>query len=190
MTLVETLLVQFIATLWLMLPAYIPNPAAVIFKGKTPIDFGKKFFDGRRILGKGKTWRGFICGSSVGLIFGIFQNFLAFYLPQDWVPYFSRDWLTSFLLLFTLSFGAMSGDSFGSFIKRRLGIESGGKAFLLDQLTFVLIAWLFLCIFFPAWFYEHFGKIVPVLTVFIITPLLHRGVNIIGYKMGKKDVPW
>jgi CDP-2,3-bis-(O-geranylgeranyl)-sn-glycerol synthase len=28
------------------------------------------------------------------------------------------------------------------------------------------------------------------LAVLIITPVLHRGVNIIGYKLGLKKVPW
>ena len=173
-----------------MLPAYIPNPSAVIFKGKVPIDFEKNFIDGRRILGKGKTWRGFFLGSLAGLIFGLIQNFLSIYLPYDWFPYFSENILTAFFIIFTLSFGAMLGDSIGSFIKRRLGIESGGKAFLLDQLTFVIVAWFLLFIFFPLWFFEHFWKLVPVLTIFILTPLIHRSVNIIGYKMGKKKVPW
>ncbi len=185
-----SILSQMVAALWLMLPAYIPNPAAVIFKGKIPMDFGKNFVDDRRILGKGKTWRGFLGGSFVGLIFGIFQNFLSIYLPQQWFPYFSEDFILSLFIIFTLSFGAMLGDSIGSFIKRRIGIGSGGKAFLLDQLTFVVVAWLLLYIFFPLWFFNHFWKIVPILTIFIITPLLHRAVNILGYKMGKKNVPW
>jgi len=42
-------------TIWLLLPAYTPNNFAVIFGGGTPLDFGKKFIDGRRILGGGKT---------------------------------------------------------------------------------------------------------------------------------------
>ena len=181
---------QMISVLWLMLPAYIPNPSAVIFKGKIPIDFGRNFTDGRRILGKGKTWRGFLCGSCVGTVLGLFQNFMALYLPQDWFPLFSGNWLIAFLIVLTLSIGAMGGDSIGSFIKRRIGIKSGGRAFLLDQLMFVIIAWLFTYIFFPWWFLEHFWNIIAILTIFILTPLLHRSINILAYKMGKKDVPW
>jgi len=110
-------------------------------------------------------------------------------LPQPWFPPFSEDTRVIGIIL-SLSFGAMLGDSFGSFIKRRLGIESGGRAFLLDQLTFVLVAWLLLWLFYPAWFMAHFGKPVSVSTILVITPIIHRIVNIIGYKMGKKDVPW
>ncbi len=184
-----SILAEIIASLWLMLPAYIPNSAAVLFKGQTPMDFGKNFIDGRRILGKGKTWRGFLGGSITGFIVGIIQNYLAAYLPQEWFPRFSTT-LNFLGILLCLSFGAMMGDALGSFIKRRLGIKSGGRAFLLDQLTFVLFAWLLLAIFYPSWLLEHFGKIVPLLTILVLTPLIHRSVNILAYKMGKKDVPW
>jgi len=27
-------------------------------------------------------------------------------------------------------------------------------------------------------------------TILIITPIMHLATNIIGYKLGKKDVPW
>ncbi len=187
---VYTVLWQMFSSLWLMLPAYVPNSAAVLFKGKFPMDFGKKFIDGRRILGKGKTWRGFFGGSVSGFLLGIILNFLAPYLPQPWFPPFGEMWRSALGVLLLLSFGAMIGDAFGSFIKRRLGIQSGGRAFLLDQLMFVLVAWLLVGIAYPAWFLEHFGKIVPILTILILTPLIHRGVNIIAYKMGKKSVPW
>ncbi len=179
-----------VITLWLMLPVYLPNPAAVIFGGGTPIDFGKNFIDGRRILGKGKTWRGFFGGALSGLVFGVIQNLGAFYLPQQWFPCFSTSWFYAILLLATMSFGAMLGDSFGSFIKRRMGIESGGKAFLLDQLMFVIIAWLLIYLFFPQWFLWHFWNVVSIITVFVLTPFIHRAVNIIAYKVGLKNVPW
>ncbi|HQL60331.1 MAG TPA: CDP-archaeol synthase, partial [Methanoculleus sp.] len=42
-----------------MLPAYVPNSAAALFGGGTPIDSGRTFGDGRRIFGDGKTYRGF-----------------------------------------------------------------------------------------------------------------------------------
>ncbi len=180
---------QAIAALWLMIPAYLPNSAAVVFHGKTPIDFGKNFVDGRRILGNGKTWRGFFGGALSGILAGTIQNYLSLILPQDYFPQFSSN-IYFIGILASLSFGAMLGDSFGSFIKRRLGIESGGKAFLLDQLTFVFIAWLFAYIFYPSFFLFAFGNIPAIVTILVITPLVHRIVNIMAYKMGKKSVPW
>jgi hypothetical protein len=31
---------------------------------------------------------------------------------------------------------------------------------------------------------------VPLFTLLIATPILHRGVNIIGFKIGVKNEPW
>jgi CDP-2,3-bis-(O-geranylgeranyl)-sn-glycerol synthase len=48
-------------------------------------------------------------------------------------------------------------------------------------------------IFFPSWFMSSFvdgTSILALLTVLIVTPILHRSVNIIGYKAGLKKVPW
>ncbi|NPA75040.1 MAG: CDP-2,3-bis-(O-geranylgeranyl)-sn-glycerol synthase [Euryarchaeota archaeon] len=179
-----------ISTLWLMIPIYLPNPGAVLFGGGTPMDFGKKFWDGRRVLGKGKTWRGFIGGGFLGFAFGIFQNFIARYLPQAWFPVFAWDWRVAVPLILLMAYSSIFGDSVGSFTKRRLGIQSGGRAFLIDQLMFVVISWLFLYLLFPAWFLAHFWNVVSVATVFILTPFIHRGVNILAYKLGYKDVPW
>ncbi len=183
-------LATIISTLWLMLPIYLPNPGAVLFGGGTPMDFGRKFWDGRRILGKGKTWRGFIGGGFLGAAFGMFQNFISQYLPQNYFPVFSHDWLYATLLLITMAYSSIFGDSVGSFTKRRLGIKSGGRAFLIDQLMFVIVSWLFLFLLFRAWFMAHFWNEISVLTVFLLTPLIHRGVNIAAYRLGYKDVPW
>lgn len=181
---------RIVATLWLMLPIYVPNPGAVIFGGGMPMDFGKNFYDGRRIFGKSKTWRGFFGGSLLGFSSGLFQNFISQYLPGSLFPRFSADWVFASLLILTMSFSSLLGDATGSFIKRRIGIESGGRAFLLDQLPFVMVAWLFTFLLFPEWFITHFLNWASVLTVFIITPLIHRAVNIAAYKLGYKDVPW
>ena len=35
-----------------------------------------------------------------------------------------------------------------------------------------------------------FDGIVPLFTLLIATPILHRGVNIIGFKIGLKNEPW
>jgi CDP-2,3-bis-(O-geranylgeranyl)-sn-glycerol synthase len=48
-------------------------------------------------------------------------------------------------------------------------------------------------IFQPSWFVGHYlegNGFFGLILFLIVVPLLHRGVNIIGYKMGKKDVPW
>ncbi|MEM2250762.1 MAG: CDP-2,3-bis-(O-geranylgeranyl)-sn-glycerol synthase [Candidatus Hadarchaeales archaeon] len=113
--------------LWFILPAYFANASPVIFGGGRPIDGGRKFRDGRPIFGPGKTVRGFLGGLSVGTIIGGFQTL-------------TTNDLELLPLAFLLSLGALCGDLFGSFVKRRLGFERGRPFPLLDQLGFLLFA--------------------------------------------------
>ena len=185
------ILVIILQSLWLMLPAYVANPAAVLFGGSVPIDFGREI-KGKRILGDGKTWRGLIGGTAFGMFIGLMQisislsfnneNFFGFGAFPDF-----------FLLLFLLPFGSLLGDTLGSLIKRRIGKKRGEKCIGLDQYDFIIGTFLLLLIFRQEWFLTHYiyGQyIVGLIAVIIVTPLLHKGVNVIGYKTGKKDVPW
>jgi CDP-2,3-bis-(O-geranylgeranyl)-sn-glycerol synthase len=172
-----------------MLPAYVAGPIAVLVGGGKPIDFGKKHRDGRRILGDGKTWAGLLGGTMAGIIVGSIQNVAALSINDELVLSFGKTWYF-FVVVFCLSFGAMFGDLVKSFIKRRMNIKRGEKSpFLMDQLDFVFGAWLFLLLFATPWFFTNF-TLWHILVVLILTPLLHRFTNIIGYAIGKKEVPW
>ncbi|MHC1567239.1 MAG: CDP-2,3-bis-(O-geranylgeranyl)-sn-glycerol synthase [Candidatus Syntropharchaeia archaeon] len=168
-------------SIWLMVPAYVPNPCAVLFGGGTPIDMGKHFLDGERILGDGKTFRGFVFGTICGILVGVIQTFFASSIGFPSFP------LTA---LVSLSSGSLFGDLAKSFFKRRIGLERGAPLPIADQLDFVGGAWLFSFLFARDWFTEYFFDIRIVLCVLIITPFLHLGTNVIGYLMGKKDVYW
>ena len=177
---------------WVTIPAYLPNSMAVIFGGGTPMDFGKNYKDGRRILGKGKTWAGFFGGSLAGITIGLIQILIAINFDPDSYWGFGS-FPKAFIVIILLSVGAMFGDSLGSFIKRRIGRESGAPVPGLDQYDFLIGAWLLVIIFQFNWFYNTFIdglNIIALIFIIILTPVLHRVVNIIGYKMGKKDVPW
>lgn len=171
------------------LPAFAANPAAVLTGGGTKMDFGLNFRDGRRILGDGKSWRGFILGSLSGSVFG-FVIFipLAYYsiIPGSFPGNLPSAWFISL----SLGFGALSGDAIGSFVKRRLNMGRGHNAGLLDQWPFVLTAFLFLYLVNSAFFMKYYGNVIGILTILIVTPPLHRAINIIGYRMRKKEVPW
>lgn len=174
-----------------MLPALIPNSAAVLLGGGKPMDFGKSW-KGKRILGDGKTWRGFFGGAMTGVIIGLMQIGIADALGAHDVWGFGA-WPWSLCALLSLSFGSMLGDSAGSLLKRRLSIGRGGKAPILDQYNFVLGAVALVLVFRTDWFLDHFVRgngIYGLVLFLVVVPVLHRGVNIIGYKMGKKDVPW
>lgn len=167
---------------WLMLPAYISNPTAVVFGGGTPVDLGRKWSDGRRIFGDGKTYRGLLGGTASGVAAGLIQMQIS-----------SLQYLGTFTIvsIFMLSFGALLGDMTKSFFKRRLGYERGAKFPLVDQLDFVAGAWILTYAFDPQWFSQNF-LFNPwiMVTVVLFTPLLHRLTNIIGYYAKLKKEPW
>ncbi len=169
--------------IWLMLPAYVPNSSAVLFAGKTPIDFGRTFVDGKRIFGPGKTWRGLIGGTIVGIILGLLLQLI------EESAHLGLPSFDPLYVVVTLSLGAMLGDLIKSFFKRRLGLSRGRPLPLADQLDFVIGAWVLTYVFFPEWFVRNFTLPV-IVVVLVLSPLLHLAVNLIGYKLGKKQEPW
>jgi len=135
------------------------------------LDMGKKFSDGRRIFGDGKTTRGFVGGLIVGTIVGLLQGIAEVPLGEH------------LLLGFLLALGALLGDLVSSFIKRRLDIERGGAAPGLDQLSFVVVA---LMLASPV-------KVITwreIAAILIVTPPIHLATNFVGYKLGLKSRPY
>jgi CDP-2,3-bis-(O-geranylgeranyl)-sn-glycerol synthase len=174
-----------ITAIWLMLPAYLPNNFAVLFGGGTPLDFGQRFNDGRRIMGDGKTYRGTAAGALCGFAVGLGMNYVA---PSLGLPNFGNGY-EQILVLGGLSLGAMLGDIAASFLKRRLGMKRGAQLLMIDQLDFVFGSWILTMILDHSWFWQHFTPTIIVI-VLVVTPVLHRITNIIGYRIGAKREPW
>ena len=63
------------------IPAYVANATPVLAGGGTKMDFGKNFFDGKRIFGNNKTFRGFFLGWAVGIGVGLVEG-LVFGFPS------------------------------------------------------------------------------------------------------------
>jgi len=187
---------------WIMFPAYVSGSAAVLFKGRTPMDYGRSW-RGNRIFGDGKTWEGFFLGGLTGVFAGSMQQLTCFLSGQSYLVAFGAHLPGSFdpllaptmslgalLVTICLSYGGLTGDLIKSFIKRRLGLGRGARSpFLMDQLDFVAGAWLVTIPLFWGWFFRVFTW-VNFIIVLIMAPLLHRAVNIIGYKLGAKKEPW
>lgn len=74
---------QLIFSLLFIVPAYISNASMVFTGGGKPIDGGRNFRDGRRILGDHKTWNGLKGPLYIGIpiSFFIFFIFTIFWLP-------------------------------------------------------------------------------------------------------------
>lgn len=185
------LLTSILTAVWVFIPAMLPNSAAAIFGGGTPIDLGKTW-KGRRILGDGKTWRGFFGGGLAGVIIGFVQ--MAVSIPFDPAKLWGfGSFSTGIFLLFLLSFGALLGDIFGSLIKRRLGLKRGQKAPIIDQYDFVMGAFLLTILFRWPWFnsiYMAGNGLFGLIALLVLIPVLHRSVNIVAYKIGVKNEPW
>jgi CDP-2,3-bis-(O-geranylgeranyl)-sn-glycerol synthase len=154
---------------YFILPAYAANSAPIIFGGGLAMDFGKKFIDGERIFGSNKTVRGFlsgiICGSSVALAEGlIIREELA-------------------LVGFLVSLGALLGDLFCAFIKRRLKLPPGFPLPLMDQLDFIFGAFLLSC---PVYKFS----LGAVFLILLITPPIHVLTNALAYMFKLKKAFW
>lgn len=180
------MVLEIVATaVWAMLPAYIPNNAAVLFGGGRPIDGGRTWGD-RRILGDGKTWRGAAAGITAGALLAVLLNFVVSDLSTAiGLELPSFDWQA----IIALPFGAILGDIGASFLKRRTGRERGAPFPGVDQLDFVVGALILTAIVAHGWFASVFTFPV-IVAVLVITPILHVGTNVIAYWLGFKDEPW
>jgi CDP-2,3-bis-(O-geranylgeranyl)-sn-glycerol synthase len=166
-----------------MLPAYLPNPVAALFGGGTPVDLGRNFSDGKRVFGDGKTFRGLIVGILAGIGIGLLQIQVQGAFGWESLPE------QTYLSITLLATGALLGDLCKSFFKRRLGKERGTKWPVADMYDLVAGALLMVLVFDPGWLFANMTVLIFIF-ILILTPILHRGINIIGYHFRIKEVPW
>lgn len=169
---------DIIALLLFLLPVYIANSSPVILGGGIAIDLGEKFFDKKRILGKGKTVRGFIAGVACGTVAGVL---IAMIHPLGFFSSINAQMMGAF----AVSLGTMTGDSLGSFIKRRIDIARG-RPFIIDTALFLAVALAFVYPFAEAGLYA----LDNLLFMFGLTIIMHPAANLVANKMGLKNVPW
>tara|TARA_A100001035_G_scaffold278941_1_gene278968 strand:+ start:519 stop:1244 length:726 start_codon:yes stop_codon:yes gene_type:complete len=203
--------------LWLYLPGYLANTAAML-GGKwipdltgiepRPIDGGRTLSDGYRVLGDGKTWNGLL-GAVVGAGLlcmlthalgenhlvenGIFLDPLLWAGPDDWF-WIGGEWGAAFIVGAFLGFGCMVGDCTGSFIKRRLGKKREGdessEAPLLDTLPFAIFTFAMGLLMFPSALVGNSDLMFAMFGLLVLTPVIHRLTNMFGYWVGLKEVPY
>jgi CDP-2,3-bis-(O-geranylgeranyl)-sn-glycerol synthase len=104
---------------------------------------------------------------------------------------FPMNFLVLLIRIILASYGAVIGDLFGSFLKRRFDIKSGAPFWIVDQLDFALIAMLFIII--PS-FISPTLFLFPDIHIFvfliIITPAVSIIANTVAYLVGLKSVPY
>lgn len=185
-----------IQALWLVLPAYIANASALLVGGGTPIDFGKNWKDGRRILGDGKTWWGLFSGAFLGITAGFAFSIVAIYANNSDFSFLGISDFGRYPLMIpiiaSICFGALLGDTIESFFKRRFGKKRGDDWIPFDQLD--LIVGVLLLSFIIAgllqitgitsynWFFENF-TIWHILVLLVLTPFFHLFSNYVNKKI-------
>ncbi len=186
-----SLLWSVIDALWFFLPAMLPNTAAAIFGGGTPLDFGRRWRGGR-ILGDGKTWKGLFVGIASGVLLGYLESLIAQPVGMPLAGVFRLS-TAELPTLLALSSGSMLGDIAGAFVKRRRGLERGASVPLLDQYDFAAGALVLSLAVSPA-NTSHFllsgNALIGFAVVLLVIYPLHRLINYIGYRKGLKSVPW
>jgi CDP-2,3-bis-(O-geranylgeranyl)-sn-glycerol synthase len=134
--------VILLQALWIIIPAYVANASAVLVGGGKPIDLGKNWGDGKRILGDGKTWRGLFSGTFIGMTAGFGLVVAASYIKSSEFNYLNLTNFQGFPLMipiiFSICFGALFGDIIESFFKRRIGKNRGEDWIPFDQIDFIL----------------------------------------------------
>ncbi len=188
-----------IQAFWIIIPAYIANASALLVGGGTPIDFGKTWKDGKRILGDGKTWQGLFAGAFIGMTAGFGLSAVAKFAVTIEFPIALTDF-TGFPvmipLIFSLCFGALLGDIIESFFKRRAGKNRGEDWIPFDQIDFILGVLLFCYLMSTAlhllgvtttnWFTNNL-TLAHILVLLIATPFIHLFSNFV-HRFSKKNI--
>lgn len=169
-----------ISSIYFLLPAYVANMCPVF---ATRLKIPPHTVIHEHYFGAHKRYRGFVAGYIGALLILLLQQYFQGTGTMESFRMLDYNTINIWLYAFLFGFGAITGDLIKSFFKRRMNIASGRPWFPFDQIDLVIGALLFLAPFyFPGW--------AVVVTLIIITPLLHFVSNVVGYWLGIKKVWW
>lgn len=172
-----SLVLLIVQAVYLFLPAYAAVIAPILFSripvGEKPVY--EKWF------GKNKTWR--------GVVIALFAAVVVFWIQRGLYEMgFNRFAVLDYSGFpleygFLLGLGAVAGDLWKSYLKRKEKIKAGDPWVPMDQLSYVIGALLF-----SFWYYVPYANLVLVLV--IVSFLLHIGISYMGYVMGMREAKW
>jgi len=166
-----------------MIPSLTASLKVFNYFGK-PIDNNKQL-KGKPLLGNHKTWRGLVLGPIAGMIILFLQKWLFNNCPLakeiSLVNYQEIGLFFGLLMVF----GAVFGDLFFAFIKRRSDLKPGAKFMPFDQINYVLGAWFFLSLFSKAQI-----TVSVWITLLILTFIIHIVATQTGFRMGLSRSKW
>lgn len=191
--------------------------AKIVPRWSAPIDGGRMHRDGQRVLGPGKTWRGLAGGALFGAatavaVAAIAPPYTSEALWNGWdygqagfeggpigsdgdgAPERAAWWAVA-LFGAVLGFMALAGDAVKSYFKRRRQKDRGAPWVPFDQLDFVVFGLLGMVLAAPllpsGWVAAALlDDWVVLATLLLLTPVLHFLVNVIGFWLKLKEVPW
>ena len=131
---------MLIKLIYFLLPAAAANIIPVLVKNNFkilsyPLDLKAKFFDGKRVLGDHKTFRGVIFAVIAAVIAVLIQRELHDNYLFNALSLVNYQEINIWLFGTLIGLGVMLGDSLGSFAKRRLDIKPGKSFYLVDQIS-------------------------------------------------------
>lgn len=161
---VPTYATTFLLFFGVLLVKYLSKFTGVIKPLLTHIDFGINFYDRKPLIGEDKPIAGWIMPfiAAVGSYF-LFSNLF---------------------LMLLISYFSFFGDLAGSFLKRRLGITEHKPLIIVDQLSFILVAYA------AAFSFGMRISINDLLMLLILTFAIHFSANLVLFKLKLKTRPY
>jgi CDP-2,3-bis-(O-geranylgeranyl)-sn-glycerol synthase len=181
--------------LWLTMPLFGANMLAVVTgRGGQPIDGGKCWHDGQRLLGDGKTRQGFLYAPLFAAFATHFLGFLFYsspgtrFLSDVWIDGPFDGWIP----MLGLAYGALIGDLVKSFFKRRGGASRGAAWPFWDQFDAIVggltICWIVCQMVGSDWFVRNLfpGRWLAVCLWLPLYYVLHRLFSRAAHRGGLK----
>ena len=134
-TLLPSIIAAILNMVWCKLP--------ILKKIQIPMDFGKNFYDKKRIFGDNKTWKGFIgyliLNTIIMIIWGLICNVFKINQYNYFYINYENTLTLNILIGFLLGLGYSLFELPNSFIKRRLDIKPGKTTKGLKKIFFIIL---------------------------------------------------
>jgi len=158
----------------------------ILNKLKIPMDFNKKFIDGKRIFGDNKTWKGFIGYLIFNIVFSIVFGYIWKYANLEYLNFFYINHQNT--LIYNLLIGFLLGLFYAlfelpnSFIKRRLDIKPGKTLTGSKKIFFIILdqADSVFGVALVVWFFYPIGIWIYLLYI-VIGTITHLLINMLLY---------
>lgn len=171
---------HILSTLWLFFPAFVANAIPVIAAHVPGLRHWNALVH-PGLFGTHKTWRGIVSGIVIAMIVAATQAALHIVPLPEGVEELHATLQHALLTGFLLGAGALGGDLFKSFCKRRTGLCAGESWPIIDGIDYVLGAIVLLA---PL----YVPSLPSFIVLILISPVASLLANSFSYAVGWKKV--